>query len=202
MATAVVYGDGTDFLEPPAFTAGSVTLVTAPTGYTVPDYIEQDGLLVVVDSLARRRSLSEYAAFPADWPHGWTYGVPYTVTATYTAALPSGTASTASADESDVLEQLGRLVASTDDPELDDDELLQCLGTSQSGTVYNLNAAAAAAWRMKAAKVAHRYTYQDPSGEYTRSDLFKHCLQMAAQFDGLAAGTSTVTTVSTGIGVW
>lgn len=83
--TRVVYGDGTDYLEPPAFVTGSVTAVTAPTGYTVPTYTVINGVLIVTrDGLIGpyygADSLSGRLYDPLG---GWLAGVPYTVAATY-----------------------------------------------------------------------------------------------------------------------
>lgn len=74
VGTQVVYGDGTIYLEPPVFVAGSVTAITAPSGYTIPDYIERDGLILIVDS-------SGMLSDPL-W-QVWERGVPYTVAATF-----------------------------------------------------------------------------------------------------------------------
>ena len=50
---------------------------------------------------------------------------------------------------------------------------------------YNLNRAAAAGWRLKAAKVANRYDVDiDRYQKFMRSQLVKHCLKMAQQFSG------------------
>jgi hypothetical protein len=87
VGTEVVYGDGTDFLVPSAFVAGSVTGVTAPSGYTVPDYTVRDGHLIVtrdgvVGSWYAREGLWAYQlAYP--YRGGWEPGVPYTVAATF-----------------------------------------------------------------------------------------------------------------------
>lgn len=83
----VVYGNDTDYLTPPVYVAGSVALVEAPDGYTVPDYIEQDGMLIVersgvLGSPYVRPGL--YGGGPAHpYPGGWLAGVPYTITAEY-----------------------------------------------------------------------------------------------------------------------
>lgn len=83
VGTEVVYGDGSAELEPPAFVAGSVTAVSAPSGYSVPTYAEVDGRLVVADA-------SGIIYRPPFYPYPWGYytqrwlpGVPYTVSATY-----------------------------------------------------------------------------------------------------------------------
>lgn len=83
-ATTIVYGNDLQSLSLPPIVPGSVTLVTAPSGYTIPDYIEQDGALVLTDSSGvvvqpYRTSL----AFTTGSPIRWTYGVPYTVSATF-----------------------------------------------------------------------------------------------------------------------
>lgn len=80
----VVYGNGLQTLPLPPLTAGSVTAVTTLAGYTVPDYIERDGHLVVTDS-------SGVLLFPWRSGLGYSYGstivwlenVPYTVTADF-----------------------------------------------------------------------------------------------------------------------
>jgi hypothetical protein len=81
----LVYGNGTPVLDLPAYVTGTVTDVTAPSGYTVPDnYVEFGGALWVTDAngiLLRpypaRLSHEGYVG------HVWTLGVPYTVSATF-----------------------------------------------------------------------------------------------------------------------
>lgn len=83
--TAVVYGDGTTVLTPPAFVAGSVTLVTAPSAYSVPAYAEVNGRLNTVDSAGVIYAPYYPPFFYSSWraPAAWLPGVPYTVSATY-----------------------------------------------------------------------------------------------------------------------
>lgn len=82
---SIVYGDGTDYLVPPAFVAGSVTAVTAPSGYTVPAYSAIDGVLIVTrDGLMGPLYGSEALAGRLyQLLGGWLPGVPYTVAATF-----------------------------------------------------------------------------------------------------------------------
>lgn len=79
----VVYGDGTIYLLPPAFVAGSVTMVEQESGLTVPDYIEQGNMLIVTDAdgviVSERRYLESYGLSGL----AWGQGVPYTVTANF-----------------------------------------------------------------------------------------------------------------------
>lgn len=84
VGTRVVYGDGTDYLVPPAFVAGSVTAVTTLAGYTVPSYIVTEGMLVVTSLAGVVGSVFNYPSL-ANWRGvgGWLAGVPYTVSATY-----------------------------------------------------------------------------------------------------------------------
>lgn len=80
----IVYGDGTIYLVPPSFVDGSVTLVTTISGLSVPDYIEQDGILIAVDADGVIPDRGIYDAWRGAFiPYGWREGVPYTVAATY-----------------------------------------------------------------------------------------------------------------------
>jgi hypothetical protein len=82
--TAIVYGTGTQVLPLPPLTAGSVTSVTTLSGYTVPDYIEQDGALVITDSTGVvSRMYNAGLAYAYGSTVVWSYGVPYTVSATF-----------------------------------------------------------------------------------------------------------------------
>lgn len=66
----IFYPNGTRFIKLPPYIAGELTDVEMPDGYTVPDYIERDGYLVITTSTG---VLDPYA-----W---WQEGVPVTVTA-------------------------------------------------------------------------------------------------------------------------
>jgi hypothetical protein len=77
-SSVTVYGDGSDYLTLPRHVQGSVSAVTAPTGYTVPTYIQTNGYL-------RATAATTYLGqrpYPGYWGR-WGYGVPYTVTATW-----------------------------------------------------------------------------------------------------------------------
>lgn len=84
--TRTIYGSGHLSLPLPAHT-GTVTLVAAPAGHTVPDYVEQDGELVITDSAGViLRPWQGGLSARYDWPYatgGWTYGLGYTVTASW-----------------------------------------------------------------------------------------------------------------------
>lgn len=82
----VFYGTGTDFLEIGAHKASSITTVTMPSGYTVPDYVVKDDFLVRTynDNGTLRTDRGSYGWW--DWWNGWTgsgwyAGVPVTITA-------------------------------------------------------------------------------------------------------------------------
>lgn len=83
--TRVLYGDGGLYLsstEP----MSSVTEITAPTGYTVPDYVLQKGTLRITDStglLSYPYSPNLSISYWYGTGAGWLRGVPYTVTATF-----------------------------------------------------------------------------------------------------------------------
>lgn len=83
-STRTVYGNGLQTLLLPPHVDGSVTLVETLSGYTVPDYIEQDGALVLTDSTGVILSPYRYGLV---YSYGsslvWAPGVPYTVTADF-----------------------------------------------------------------------------------------------------------------------
>ena len=48
---------------------------------------------------------------------------------------------------------------------------------------YDLNAAAALAWRERAADTSDKYTFQADGASFNRSDWFDHCVKMAEGFE-------------------
>lgn len=80
----VLYGNGLQTLILPPYVAGSVEEVSTLSGYTVPDYIEQDGALVITDASGIVVAPYRYGL---GYAYGssvvWQQGVPYTVTATF-----------------------------------------------------------------------------------------------------------------------
>lgn len=79
VGTQTVYGDGTPYLMIPTYVAGSITAVTSISGLSVPDYIERDGMLIVVD--ADGVIPGTYRPYAGDLV--WQEGIPYTVAATF-----------------------------------------------------------------------------------------------------------------------
>lgn len=80
----VVYGDGTAYLVPAACL--TVSGVTAPSGYDIPDYVLRDGMLILTDSagVLVPEAYAGRGPVPA-----WREGVPYTVAGTFGyAAVP------------------------------------------------------------------------------------------------------------------
>jgi hypothetical protein len=57
---------------------------------------------------------------------------------------------------------------------------------------WDLNRAAAIGWIWKAGKAAHMYSFQEHDRSFTRSDLIKHCQQMATQYKRRVVSTLTV----------
>lgn len=49
-------------------------------------------------------------------------------------------------------------------------------------TLYNLRAAAYEAWTIKAGKAAKMFTFGSDGQSFNRSDINKHCMEMAAQY--------------------
>lgn len=82
--TRTLYGDGTVFLSSDV-PMSAVTLVEAPSGYSVPDYVLIDGVLRITDSsgVLLRPAYPSLGGSP--WPYGggWGRDVPYSVTATF-----------------------------------------------------------------------------------------------------------------------
>jgi hypothetical protein len=99
----------------------------------------------------------------------------------------------------DVRTALARMVAAATDPTLDDavlDDLLAAnaaldddgrepVDPSWAGA-WDLNAAAADGWRLKAAEAASRISFSADGASYQRDAFFKHCLQMADHYAGRA----------------
>ncbi len=59
-----------------------------------------------------------------------------------------------------------------------------------TGRAYNLNASAAGVWREKAASVAQAYSFSADNHRFSRSDMFKHYMEMAryyGSFSGIQA---------------
>jgi hypothetical protein len=81
----IVYGDGTPYLKLPAdYVSGAV--VTAPSGYTVPTYVERDGYLITTDTYGVIYHGTPYSSLTLATlysPGVWLAGVPYTIAATY-----------------------------------------------------------------------------------------------------------------------
>lgn len=65
-------------------------------------------------------------------------------------------------------------------------------------TTRSINAAASEAWRRKAGKAANQYTLSGGNGKkLERSDIHKHCLQMAAYYSvGTVSSIRSVRAVS------
>lgn len=70
------YGDGTNYLRLDPYVSGSLNAsITLPDGYTVPEFIEGGGYLIIVSSGIR------YSLTPWWASGGWLEGVPVVVTA-------------------------------------------------------------------------------------------------------------------------
>lgn len=100
---------------------------------------------------------------------------------------------------------LGEKVAATSRPVLSPEALgalLDAYGAqdasgrapSDNGWVptYNLNAAAAEGWRMKAGKVAGDFNFSADNASYSKADVLAHCLEMETKYASLNHGTLNV----------
>lgn len=64
-------------------------------------------------------------------------------------------------------------------------------GTEWSPT-FDLDAAAARGWRLKAGKAAGRFDFAEDGQQFTRSQIMAHCSAMAATFETGSAGMLSV----------
>lgn len=91
----------------------------------------------------------------------------------------------------DAVDELRIMVAASSHPVLDDTRLLRILYNARRpdsdrknpnedgwSSTYDLDAAAAEGWRIKAGEVAGDYTFQSDDSKLDRSDVIKHCLAM------------------------
>jgi hypothetical protein len=75
----IIYGNGTNYLWLPPYVTGSLnTAITLPEGYTVPDFVEQNGFLVLTTSTGVLPPLQHF--YRSVWS-GWPSGVAVTVSA-------------------------------------------------------------------------------------------------------------------------
>lgn len=74
-----LYSDGTNYLRLPPYVPGSLnTVLSFPDGYTVPDFTELNGYLVITSTTG---IVPAYPRFPDTLWSGWHIGVPITVSA-------------------------------------------------------------------------------------------------------------------------
>lgn len=74
----VFYGNGSEVLALDPFVAGTITNVTVPTGYTVPEYNVRGNYLYVKLS---SRFYGEWSGREGAYKRGWAYDIPVTITA-------------------------------------------------------------------------------------------------------------------------
>lgn len=69
--TRPVVGEGFSVLWPPAYVAGSISLIEGPSGITTPDYIEDNGKLIAIDAYTSGGWLADVAyEITADFGYG------------------------------------------------------------------------------------------------------------------------------------
>lgn len=54
---------------------------------------------------------------------------------------------------------------------------------------WDMNAAAAEGWRMKAGKVAGDFNFSADNASYSKADVLAHCLEMETKYASLSHGT-------------
>ena len=72
----------------------------------------------------------------------------------------------------------GTVQPAFDNGSVDDNTVTWAVSTTDIDDAYNLNRAASQGWRIKAGRVANRYDIKDDTSATTRSQLFKHCMDM------------------------
>lgn len=98
-------------------------------------------------------------------------------------------------NEAEALNSLARMCAHDYEPLLSPDDLSDLLTTarrpdkngklpSEDGwePTWDLNAAAAAGWDTKAARVASNYRFEEDTQVFYREQVFTHCQKMAARY--------------------
>ena len=71
---------------------------------------------------------------------------------------------------------------------------------ASSDDAYNLNRAAAEGWRIKAGRVSNRYDIKDDVSGTSRSQQFKHCMEMYKSYRRGGYGSIPVTSESVRFG--
>jgi hypothetical protein len=110
VSTKTIYGDGTNYLTLPPYVPGSLSpVITLPEGYTAPNFIEQNGYLVLTTSSG---VLPPFQHFHNCLWSGWSSGVAVAVSARW------GFASTPADVKMAVIELVINLKRETDPAEL------------------------------------------------------------------------------------
>ena len=112
-------------------------------------------------------------------------------------------------DDASALARLQAMCAATEEPVLSSADLEQLVALarradadgvapSADGWVptYDLRAAAAEGWRIKAARVAHRFNFSKDGQQFDVGELRKSFLDMAAQYGGKGLYTLSTSGIS------
>lgn len=94
---------------------------------------------------------------------------------------------------------------------VDSHPITDAAGVGSAGTgwdpTYDVNAATAEVWRVKAGRVAGDYNFTADDATFSKGDVLAHCLEMEAKYAAMAGsptgvGTSNAGTITTGSSVF
>lgn len=105
-------------------------------------------------------------------------------------------------DHRDMLE---RMVAASEEPILDDDDIDMLLTLSHrpdaKGNLpdannwtltYDLNFGAAEGWRIKAGRAAHKFNFSEDGQTFQRAQIYAHCVAQADRYGRMGMGSIPV----------
>lgn len=109
--------------------------------------------------------------------------------------------------EAEAKTKLKLMILDTEDPELSDAQVEDCLtyarrpdtsdrdyADSDWTPTWDLDAAAAEGWRRKASIAASRFNFAEDSQRFDRAQIYAHCLSQAEQYARRAMGVIPSTT--------
>lgn len=104
--------------------------------------------------------------------------------------------------EAEALDKLALMVLADEDPALDASQMADCLiyarrpdvedldATDAAWTpTWDLDAAAAEAWRRKAGLAAARFNFAEDGQRFDRAQIYAHCLKQAEQYARRSMGS-------------
>jgi hypothetical protein len=116
-----------------------------------------------------------------EWENGRTDTFPVNAATSLVVSPPEPMAAVAQDEDRD---RLAALVDAKSEPVLSDDDLDAILSEAAVGDTYNFNAAAAAGWRVKAARAARMTSYSVGDMSVNAEQIFTHTMEMVNLYEG------------------